>query len=36
MQTQRHAHEVDLWKFIRTLNFLTARLQTAPPLAHSA
>jgi hypothetical protein len=33
---QRHAHEVDLWKFIRTLNFLTARLQTAPPLAHSA
>ncbi|WP_095158795.1 NAD(P)/FAD-dependent oxidoreductase [Pseudomonas sp. Irchel 3E13] len=36
MQTQRHAHEVDLWKFIRTLNFLTARLQTAQPLAHSA
>ncbi|UHH00630.1 flavin-containing monooxygenase [Pseudomonas sp. 7-41] len=36
MQTQRHAHEVDLWKLIRTLNFLTARLQTAQPLAHSA
>lgn len=36
MQTQRHAHEVDLWKFIRAVNFLTARLQTSPPLARSA
>lgn len=36
MQTQRHAHEVDLWKFIRTLNFLTARLQPSRPLARSA
>jgi len=36
MQTRRHAHEVDLWKFIRTLNFLTARLQQNPPQARSA
>ncbi|MCQ4298180.1 NAD(P)-binding domain-containing protein [Pseudomonas stutzeri] len=36
MQTQRHAHEVDLWKFIKAMNFLTARLQPAQPLAHSA
>ncbi|MGR3895851.1 NAD(P)-binding domain-containing protein [Pseudomonas sp. 1176_21] len=36
MQTQRHAHEVDLWKFIRAVNFLTARLQPSPPLARSA
>lgn len=36
MQTQRHAHEVDLWKFIRAVNFLTARLQPSPHLARSA
>lgn len=33
MDTGRHAHEVDLWKFIKTLNFLTARLQTLPQTA---
>lgn len=27
MRTERHAYEVDLWKFIKALNFMTARLQ---------
>lgn len=36
MQTQRHSHEVDLWKFIKALNFMTARLQQPAPEALSA
>lgn len=27
MRTKRHSHEVDLWKFIKTMNFLTAKLR---------
>ncbi len=27
MNTQRHEHEVDLWKFIKSVNFISARLQ---------
>lgn len=26
MQTDRHRHEVDLWKFLRSVNFVTAKL----------
>lgn len=33
MRTERHAYEVDLWKFIKTLNFMTARLQELPASA---
>lgn len=35
MRTARHAHEVDLWKFIKTLNFMTARLRPAAPVPES-
>ncbi|MBB2964258.1 NAD(P)/FAD-dependent oxidoreductase [Methylobacterium sp. R2-1] len=27
MRTKRHSHEVDLWKFIKTMNFLSAKLR---------
>ncbi|MDD2052487.1 NAD(P)/FAD-dependent oxidoreductase [Pseudomonas putida] len=36
MQTQRHAHEVDLWKFVKAINYLTAQLKPAQTFSQSA
>lgn len=30
MQTDRHNYEVDLWKYIKAINFMTSKLNTAP------
>jgi hypothetical protein len=29
VKTERHRHEVDLWKYVKTLNFLRAKLEAA-------
>lgn len=36
MQTDRHRHEVDLWKFLRSVNFVTAKLVSEQPMAEPA
>ena len=36
MHTQRHEHEVDLWKYIKAVNFVTSKIQEAPLTARSA
>lgn len=33
MHTDRHAYEVDLWKYIKAINFMTSKLGTTP-VAH--
>lgn len=36
MQTQRHEHEVDLWKYIKAVNFVTSKIQETPLEVRSA
>lgn len=35
MHTKRHEHEVDLWKYIKALNFVISKIQPVPPLAQT-
>ncbi|TFH87347.1 NAD(P)/FAD-dependent oxidoreductase [Billgrantia azerbaijanica] len=36
MKTRRHEYEVDLWKFIKAVNFMTTKLQQRAPTAGTA